>query len=73
MNAITEWSLPATEMFFARQIRTMVIFCVHVDLVYEEQSVRWCLMEYLKRFRPDLGTEELRGCASPSISPGARR
>ena len=60
MNAITEWSaLPATEMFL-RDNRHDSDFCAFMSIwFYEEQKHALALMEYLRRFRPDLvPTEE---------------
>src|SRR6476660_1205662 len=55
MNAITEWSaLPATEMFL-RDNRHDSDFCAFMSIwFYEEQKHALVLMEYLRRFRPDL-------------------
>lgn len=62
MNAITEWSaLPATEMFL-RDNSQDSDFCAFMSVwFYEEQKHSLVLMEYLKRFRPDLvpSSEEL--------------
>src|SRR5262245_3505927 len=54
-NAITEWSaLPATEMFL-RDNRTDDDFSAFMSVwFYEEQKHALVLMEYLRRFRPDL-------------------
>ena len=60
MNAITEWSaLPATEMFL-RDNRDDSDFSAFMSVwFYEEQKHALVLMEYLRRFRPDLvPTEE---------------
>ena len=60
MNAITEWSaLPATEMFL-RDYRDDSDFSAFMSIwFYEEQKHALVLMEYLRRFRPDLcPTEE---------------
>ena len=60
MNAITEWSaLPATEMFL-RDNRHDSDFSAFMSIwFYEEQKHALVLMEYLRRFRPDLlPTEE---------------
>ncbi|MCA3150343.1 MAG: ferritin-like domain-containing protein, partial [Rhodocyclaceae bacterium] len=60
MNAITEWSaLPATEMFL-RDNRHDSDFSAFMSVwFYEEQKHSLVLMEYLRRFRPDLlPTEE---------------
>lgn len=55
MNAITEWSaLPATEMFL-RDNRQDADFSAFMSVwFYEEQKHALVLMEYLRRFRPDL-------------------
>lgn len=62
MNAITEWSaLPATEMFL-RDNRDDSDFCAFMSVwFFEEQKHSLVLMEYLRRFRPELvpTTEEL--------------
>src|SRR5512139_3084126 len=60
MNAITEWSaLPATEMFL-RDNRDDSDFSAFMSVwFFEEQKHALVLMEYLRRFRPDLvPTEE---------------
>jgi hypothetical protein len=55
MNAITEWSaLPATEMFL-RDNRGDSDFSAFMSVwFFEEQKHSLVLMEYLRRFRPDL-------------------
>jgi hypothetical protein len=55
LNAITEWSaLPATEMFL-RDNRDDSDFSAFMSIwFYEEQKHALVLMEYLRRFRPDL-------------------
>jgi len=55
MNAITEWSaLPATEMFL-RDNRADADFSAFMSIwFYEEQKHALVLMEYLRRFRPEL-------------------
>ncbi len=55
MNAITEWAaLPATEMFL-RDNRDDSDFSAFMSVwFYEEQKHALVLMEYLRRFRPDL-------------------
>ncbi len=55
MNAITEWSaLPATEMFL-RDNRGDSDFSAFMSIwFFEEQKHSLVLMEYLRRFRPDL-------------------
>ncbi|KAA0181618.1 acyl-ACP desaturase [Cupriavidus cauae] len=60
MNAITEWSaLPATEMFL-RDNRHDSDFSAFMSVwFFEEQKHSLVLMEYLRRFRPDMvPTEE---------------
>ena len=59
MNAITEWAaLPATEMFL-RDNRHDSDFCAFVSVwFYEEQKHALVLIEYLRRFRPDLVPSE---------------
>jgi hypothetical protein len=60
MNAITEWSaLPATEMFLRDNQHDSDFSAFMSIWFYEEQKHSLVLMEYLKRFRPDLvPTEE---------------
>jgi len=55
MNAVTEWSaLPATEMFL-RDNRDDSDFSAFMSVwFYEEQKHALVLMEYLRRFRPEL-------------------
>jgi hypothetical protein len=55
MNAITEWSaLPATEMFL-RDNRNDSDFSAFMSIwFFEEQKHSLVLIEYLRRFRPDL-------------------
>lgn len=59
MNAITEWSaLPATEMFL-RDNRHDSDFSAFMSVwFFEEQKHSLVLMEYLKRFRPELAPTE---------------
>lgn len=59
MNAITEWSaLPATEMFL-RDNRDDSDFSAFMSIwFYEEQKHALVLIEYLRRFRPDLAPTE---------------
>ncbi len=60
MNAITEWAaLPATEMFL-RDNREDSDFCAFMSVwFFEEQKHSLVLIEYLRRFRPELvPTEE---------------
>jgi hypothetical protein len=55
MNAITEWSaLPATEMFLRDNQHDSDFSAFMSIWFYEEQKHALVLMEYLKRFRPDL-------------------
>ncbi len=67
-NAITEWSaLPATEMFL-RDNRDDDDFSAFMSVwFYEEQKHALVLMEYLRRFRPDLvpTEDELRAVRFP--------
>jgi hypothetical protein len=59
MNAITEWAaLPATEMFL-RDNRHDSDFSAFMSIwFYEEQKHALVLMEYLRRFRPELVPSE---------------
>ncbi|MCC7547221.1 MAG: diiron oxygenase [Burkholderiales bacterium] len=59
MNAITEWAaLPATEMFL-RDNRHDSDFSAFMSIwFFEEQKHSLVLMEYLRRFRPDLVPSE---------------
>ncbi|MGD8575181.1 MAG: acyl-ACP desaturase, partial [Gammaproteobacteria bacterium] len=59
MNAITEWSaLPATEMFL-RDNRHDSDFSAFMSVwFYEEQKHALVLIEYLRRFRPELAPSE---------------
>ena len=59
MNAITEWAaLPATEMFL-RDNRGDSDFCAFMSVwFFEEQKHSLVMMEYLRRFRPDLAPTE---------------
>ena len=59
MNAITEWAaLPATEMFL-RDNRDDSDFSAFMSVwFFEEQKHALVLMEYLRRFRPDLHPTE---------------
>jgi hypothetical protein len=55
MNAITEWSaLPATEMFLRDNAHDSDFSAFMSIWFYEEQKHALVLMEYLRRFRPDL-------------------
>jgi len=59
MNAITEWAaLPATEMFL-RDNRDDSDFSAFMSVwFFEEQKHSLALIEYLRRFRPDLAPTE---------------
>jgi hypothetical protein len=59
MNAITEWAaLPATEMFL-RDNREDSDFSAFMSIwFFEEQKHALVLMEYLRRFRPELAPSE---------------
>jgi hypothetical protein len=59
MNAITEWAaLPATEMFLRDNAHDSD-FCAFMSVwFFEEQKHALVLMEYLRRFRPDLEPTE---------------
>ena len=59
MNAITEWAaLPATEMFL-RDNREDGDFSAFMSIwFFEEQKHALVLIEYLRRFRPDLAPSE---------------
>ena len=59
MNAITEWAaLPATEMFL-RDNRHDSDFSAFMSVwFFEEQKHSLVLIEYLRRFRPDLAPSE---------------
>ena len=59
MNAITEWSaLPATEMFL-RDNQDDSDFSAFMSIwFYEEQKHSLVLIEYLRRFRPELAPTE---------------
>ena len=55
MNAITEWSaLPATEMFLRDNQHDSDFSAFMSIWFFEEQKHSLVLIEYLKRFRPDL-------------------
>jgi hypothetical protein len=60
MNAITEWAaLPATEMFLRDNVDDSDFSAFMSVWFFEEQKHSLVLMEYLRRFRPDLvPTEE---------------
>ncbi len=59
MNAITEWSaLPATEMFLRDNIHDSDFSAFMSVWFFEEQKHSLVLIEYLKRFRPDLAPSE---------------
>jgi hypothetical protein len=55
MNAITEWAaLPATEMFLRDNVHDSDFSAFVSVWFFEEQKHSLVLLEYLKRFRPDL-------------------
>jgi len=59
MNAITEWSaLPATEMFLRDNLDDSDFSAFMSVWFYEEQKHSLVLIEYLRRFRPDLAPTE---------------
>jgi hypothetical protein len=59
MNAITEWAaLPATEMFLRDNRRDSDFSAFMSVWFFEEQKHSLVLMEYLRRFRPDLSPTE---------------
>ncbi|MBL8517143.1 MAG: ferritin-like domain-containing protein [Betaproteobacteria bacterium] len=59
MNAITEWSaLPATEMFLRDNQHDSDFSAFMSVWFYEEQKHSLVLIEYLRRFRPDLAPTE---------------
>ncbi|MCW5624195.1 MAG: diiron oxygenase [Burkholderiales bacterium] len=59
MNAITEWSaLPATEMFLRDNLHDSDFSAFMSVWFYEEQKHSLVLIEYLRRFRPDLAPTE---------------
>ncbi|MBX9632883.1 MAG: ferritin-like domain-containing protein [Burkholderiales bacterium] len=59
MNAITEWSaLPATEMFLRDNIHDSDFSAFMSVWFFEEQKHSLVLIEYLRRFRPDLAPSE---------------
>lgn len=59
MNAITEWSaLPATEMFLRDNQHDSDFSAFMSIWFYEEQKHSLVLIEYLRRFRPDLVPSE---------------
>jgi hypothetical protein len=59
MNAITEWSaLPATEMFLRDNMHDSDFSAFMSVWFYEEQKHALALIEYLKRFRPELAPSE---------------
>ena len=59
MNAITEWAaLPATEMFLRDNPDDSDFSAFMSVWFYEEQKHSHVLMEYLRRFRPDLVPSE---------------
>jgi hypothetical protein len=59
MNAITEWAaLPATEMFLRDNVHDSDFSAFMSVWFFEEQKHSLVLMEYLRRFRPDLAPSE---------------
>ncbi len=59
MNAITEWSaLPATEMFLRDNLHDSDFSAFMSVWFYEEQKHSLVLIDYLRRFRPDLAPTE---------------
>ena len=59
MNAITEWAaLPATEMFLRDFVHDSDFSAFMSIWFYEEQKHALVLMDYLRRFRPDLVPSE---------------
>ena len=59
MNAITEWSaLPATEMFLRDNLHDSDFSAFMSVWFYEEQKHSLVLIEYLRRFRPELAPTE---------------
>jgi hypothetical protein len=59
MNAITEWSaLPATEMFLRDNIHDSDFSAFMSVWFFEEQKHSLVLIEYLRRFRPELAPTE---------------
>jgi hypothetical protein len=59
MNAITEWSaLPATEMFLRDNLHDSDFSAFMSVWFYEEQKHALVLIEYLRRFRPELAPSE---------------
>jgi hypothetical protein len=59
MNAITEWAaLPATEMFLRDNQHDSDFSAFMSIWFYEEQKHSLVLIEYLRRFRPDLAPSE---------------
>jgi hypothetical protein len=59
MNAITEWAaLPATEMFLRDNLHDSDFSAFMSVWFYEEQKHSLALIEYLRRFRPELAPSE---------------
>jgi len=59
MNAITEWSaLPATEMFLRDNVHDSDFSAFMSVWFFEEQKHSLVLIEYLRRFRPELAPTE---------------
>jgi enoyl-CoA hydratase/carnithine racemase len=74
MNAITEWSaLPAVSMFLRDNAGDPDFSAFMSVWFYEEQKHALVLMEYLRRFRPDLApTESELGAVSFEFEPADR-
>ena len=74
MNAITEWAaLPATEMFL-RDNRHDSDFSAFLSIwFYEEQKHSLALIEYLRRFRPELRCRRKPSCTRCASSSTRRR
>ena len=59
MNAITEWAaLPATEMFLRDNLHDSDFSAFMSVWFFEEQKHSLVLIEYLRRFRPELAPTE---------------
>ena len=79
MNAITEWAaLPATEMFL-RDNRDDSDFSAFMSVwFFEEQKHSLVLMEYLRRFRPELAPTKIGArrltpaCCIPNCSNNSK-
>jgi hypothetical protein len=73
MNAITEWSaLPATEMFLRDNHHDSDFSAFMSVWFFEEQKHSLVLMEYLRRFKPEMvPTEEELHAVRFEFDPGA--